>query len=110
MQYAGSMETARALAGTTARFAAGSDALAELVRQRQDLQRHWQALDGAWVEAVSHPKDKRNAEGEAALRKDMADVDAKLIAADIQLRERDSPASRNLRAPSRSLFLMCRLS
>ena len=85
MQYAGSMETARAVAAMTDRFASGSDALAELVRQRQDLQGRWHALDGALVKAVSQSPEKGSAEGEASLRNEIADVDAKLAAADEQL-------------------------
>ena len=86
-QYAGGVETAQALAGTTARFAAGSDALAAIMRDRQDLLGRWKALDALLVKALSQPPEKRSAEGEAEIRKDLADVDAKLLALDETLRK-----------------------
>ena len=88
-QYAAGAETARALAAMTQRFAAGSAAVAELVRQRQDLQGRWQALDGLLIKAFSQPPHMRNAESEAALRKEIAEVDEKLLATDERLHKDD---------------------
>ena len=85
-QYAGGIETAQALAGMAARFAAGSDALAALVRERQDLSSRWQALDAALVKALSQAPDKRNPTAEAALRRDQTEIEAKLKVADERLR------------------------
>jgi CHAT domain-containing protein/tetratricopeptide (TPR) repeat protein len=85
-QYAGGIDTARALAGMAARAAAGSDALAVLVRERQDLATRWQKLDADLLKAVSQTTDKRNPNSEAALRKEQAEVDAKLKADDERLR------------------------
>jgi CHAT domain-containing protein/Tfp pilus assembly protein PilF len=85
-QYAGGIETSQALTGMTARYAAGSDALAALVRERQDLAARWQKLDADVVKAVSQPPDKRNSTAEAGLRQELAEVAAKLKAADDRLR------------------------
>ena len=85
-QYAGGIETAQALVGMTARDAAGSDALAALVRERQDLSSRWQELDADLVKALSQPPDKRNPAVEAALRREQAKVEAKLKADDDRLR------------------------
>ncbi|MFY9655733.1 MAG: tetratricopeptide repeat protein, partial [Methylocystis sp.] len=85
-QYVGGVDTAQALAGMTARFAAGSDALAALVRDRQDLLSRWRALDGLLTEAVSQAPSRRSAEAEAALRKEMTEIEAKLASMDERLR------------------------
>jgi tetratricopeptide (TPR) repeat protein/CHAT domain-containing protein len=85
-QYAGGIETAQALAGMAARAAAGSDALAALVRDRQDRANRWHALDAALLKALLQSPDKRNPNAEAALRKEQAEVEAKLQADDERLR------------------------
>lgn len=83
-QYAGGLETARALAGMAARFASGSDALAALVRQRQDLRNHAQSLDAALAKAVSQTS-ARDAPREEALRAEIAADDRELAAIDRRL-------------------------
>jgi CHAT domain-containing protein/Tfp pilus assembly protein PilF len=85
-QYAYGVETAKALAGMTARYAANSDALGALVRERQDLANRWQKLDTDLLKAVSQPPDKRNPAAEATLRQDLAELDAKLKTLDGKLR------------------------
>ncbi|NVN88269.1 MAG: CHAT domain-containing protein [Rhodopseudomonas sp.] len=85
-QNAGGIETARALAGMSARYAAGSDALARLVRERQDLFGRWRSLDAALVTAMSQPPEKRNPAAEEALRKEETDIDARVAADDQKLR------------------------
>lgn len=86
-QYASGIETARALAGMAARFASGSDVLAGVVRERQDLQGRWKALDALQIKAASKPPEQRSAEGETEIRKDLAEVDKKLVALDERLRK-----------------------
>jgi hypothetical protein len=53
-----------------ARFAAGTDALAAVVRERQDLTQRWQRLDAAIAKVVSEPPGRRDATAEAALRQE----------------------------------------
>ncbi len=77
-QYAGGIETAKAVSGTMARYASGNGELATLVRERQDLSSRWQKLDSDLLKAIALAPDKRNAGQEAALRKEHAEVEAKL--------------------------------
>ena len=79
-QMALASDTSRAVAGMAARFAAGSDALAAVVRERQDLSERWQRLDGALVKAASQPPDKRDVAAEAALRARLAETGNRLQA------------------------------
>ena len=85
-QYAGGIETAKAVSGTMARYASGNDELATLVREREDLSSRWHRLDSDLLKAVSLTSDKRNAATETALRKEQAEVDAKLTADNERLR------------------------
>jgi hypothetical protein len=57
-----------------------------LVRERQDLSGRWQTLDSDLIKAVALPPEKRNADKEAALRKEHAEVEAKLAADNEKLR------------------------
>ena len=85
-QYAGGVETAKAVSGTMARYASGTDDLAALVREREDLTSRWHKLDADLLKVVSLTPDKRNAATEAALRKEHADVESRLTADDQRLR------------------------
>jgi CHAT domain-containing protein len=85
-QYAGSIETAKAVSGTMARYASGNDSLATLVRERQDLSSRWQNLDSDLLKAIALAPDKRNADKEATLRKEHAEVEAKLAEDNEKLR------------------------
>ena len=79
-QFASTSTAAQAVAGMAARFAAGTDALAAVVRERQDLAQRWQRLDAAIVKAVSEPPGRRVATAEAALRQELAAATIKLDA------------------------------
>ncbi|MCH8198386.1 MAG: CHAT domain-containing protein [Proteobacteria bacterium] len=68
-----------------ARFAAGDDDLARLVRARQDAIDGWRRLDQALVKAVSQPPDKRDVQAEARLRTDLAALDRRLTGLDAEL-------------------------
>ncbi len=84
-QLAAASDTGRAVAGMTARFAAGNGALARLVRERQDLVERRLGLDAALVRAVSRPPSERDAAGESRARSDLAAVAGRLAAVDGQL-------------------------
>jgi CHAT domain-containing protein/tetratricopeptide (TPR) repeat protein len=84
-QFASASAAAQAVAGMAARFAAGSDALGAVVRERQDLQSRWQLLDKAIVAATGKPPDKRDPATEAAVRKELAETEAKLTQVDAQI-------------------------
>ncbi|MGO9485740.1 MAG: tetratricopeptide repeat protein, partial [Rhodomicrobium sp.] len=84
-QWAIRSEAAQSLAQMAARGAAGNQALANLVRDRQDLMTKWLAHDKQRNEALSQPPAQRNSQGEAenqaaltALRKRIADIDRRL--------------------------------
>jgi CHAT domain-containing protein/Tfp pilus assembly protein PilF len=85
-QSARGLETAQALAGMTARYASGSDALAALIREQQDLSSRSQALNVAVIKVLSQPPKQRGANAEATLRDEQSRVDAKLKADDERLR------------------------
>ncbi len=97
-QLANASSTAKAVAGMAARFAAGSDALAAIVRERQDLAQRWQGLDSAIVQAASKPQQERNSAVEESMRKELTDVDARLDALDARTM-REFPAYAELSNP-----------
>ncbi len=71
-----------------ARFAAGDDALANLVRARQGALDRWRSLDGALLAAVSKLPDERVAAPEQTLREQLVELDADLKRLDNDLTER----------------------
>jgi CHAT domain-containing protein len=85
-QYAGGIETAQALASMAVRAMAGTDALATLIRDRQDHSSRWRELDADLVKALSRAPDKRNLAIETASRKEQAEIEKKLTAIDARLR------------------------
>ena len=85
-QFASTSTAAQAVTGMAARFAAGTDALAAVVRERQDLAQRWQRLDAAIVKAVSEPPGRRDATAEAALRQELAAATTKLDALDARIK------------------------
>jgi len=84
-QLAQASGAARAMAGMAARFAAGSDALAAIVREHQDLAQQWQGFDGALIQAASKPTAQRDAAAEEALRKNLAETSSRLDALDVRI-------------------------
>ena len=70
----------RAVAGMAARFAAGSDALAAVVREQQDLADRWRFLDAAIVRALSRMPTEHNSAEEAATRASFDDTARQLEA------------------------------
>ena len=62
------------------RFAAGTDALAVLVRERQDLSVLWRDRDKALIEALSKPHGQQNPNTIDALHRALAATEGKLAA------------------------------
>jgi CHAT domain-containing protein len=89
---------AQAVAGMAARFAAGSDAMAAVIRERQDLVDHWQTLDKAIVTATSRPPKQRDPAAEDTLRAEFAKVGTALDALDARI-AKDFPAYAELSNP-----------
>lgn len=81
-QLAQASSTAEAVAGMAARFAAGDDALATIIRERQDAEAQWRQLDGALVQAAAQPPAQRDAAGEAAMRARRQALNAQLATID----------------------------
>jgi len=68
LQWSKASDTAAAVSHMAARFAAGNDALADLVRQRQDTQDRVDAAETAILKSMSQPSAQRDANAEAMLR------------------------------------------
>ena len=84
-QLARTSGTGDAVSRMATRFAAGTDALARKVRQRQDQNARLQKLDADLIKTFSHMPDKRNAAQEQQLRDDMATLIRELAALDQDL-------------------------
>ena len=84
-QLAQASSTAEAVAGMAARFAARDDALAALIRQRQDAQVRWRLLDGLLVQASVLSPAQRDLSHEAAMRAELKRLDAELTALDARM-------------------------
>jgi CHAT domain-containing protein len=81
-QLAQASSTAQAVAGMAARFAAGDDGLAAIIRERQDAEARWRQLDGSLVQASAQTPAQRDAAGEAAMRSKLQALDAQLATID----------------------------
>jgi CHAT domain-containing protein len=97
-QLAGQSSADRALAQASLRFASASDALALIVRERQDAMDRRRMLDKAIVAAASQPPNRREPDRELAIRNELAALDGKLGAVDARLR-RDFPEFAALSVP-----------
>jgi CHAT domain-containing protein/Tfp pilus assembly protein PilF len=89
-QWAKQSAAAAAVAQMSLRFAAGSDALAALVRERQDLSAFWRDRDKALLAAITKPQGQQNPAAAGALRKKLAEIEGKLAANTARL-EREFP-------------------
>ena len=67
------------------RFAAATDALGALVRERQDLLTRWSVNDNALVSALSTPQGQRDTGRITRLRNEIAKVDDRLAAVSARL-------------------------
>ena len=81
-QWTGDEQAARAIAGMSARIAAGSGDLSARVRERQDLSEQALAVDRLLISVISQPNATRNQQTEQALRAQASDIAN-------QIRERD---------------------
>ncbi len=98
MQWSKASDTAAAVSHVAARFAAGSDDLANLVRQRQDTQNRLDSDEAQILGAVSQPSGKRSAPAEAALRADADNLRQRLTQLDAALAAK-FPAYAELASP-----------
>jgi CHAT domain-containing protein/tetratricopeptide (TPR) repeat protein len=80
-QWAGQSSAAAALAQMAARQAKGTGALAQVVRERQDLERQWHAFDARLNGAVA----KGDVALSAVLRSELSGLNAKFAAIDARL-------------------------
>jgi len=73
-QWTGDEQAAKAIAGMSARIAAGSGDLSARVRQRQDLGEQALAVDRQLISVMSQPNAARNPQTEQALRAKASDI------------------------------------
>ncbi|MBV8166093.1 MAG: CHAT domain-containing protein [Alphaproteobacteria bacterium] len=97
-QWALASSAGRAVAGMAARFAAGGDALAAVVRERQDLGERWLKLDDASVKAAAQDTESRDPARDAAQRAELARVTQAIEALDAKI-ARDFPSYAELSQP-----------
>ena len=97
-QWAKQSAAAAAVQQMSLRFATGSDALAALVRERQDLSAFWRDRDKALLEALSKTQGQQSPAAVAALRKELATIESKLAANTARL-EREFPEYAALASP-----------
>ncbi|MGH6923042.1 MAG: CHAT domain-containing protein, partial [Propylenella sp.] len=84
-QLADQTSAGAALAQMAARFGAGETALAEAVRQQQDLAAAWRATDKAYIAAISAPPAQHGAAAAAALGAERDRIKAEMTAASEKL-------------------------
>jgi CHAT domain-containing protein/Tfp pilus assembly protein PilF len=77
-QWADQSSAASALQQTSTRFSTGSDALAALVRQSQDLAARWQGKNNALITALGKPAGQQDRGTIEALRRDIADIEKEI--------------------------------
>jgi CHAT domain-containing protein len=86
-QLASTTGAATAIARMAARFAAGDDELARLVRARQDALDRWRVLDERLVTAAGEAAEARNVSYERAVRDELAALGARMGELDDRLAE-----------------------
>src|SRR5262249_22917510 len=97
-QLAHDTATGGAVANMAARFAAGSDALATLVRARQDALAERRDLGGQLLDALGKPSNERDADAEAGLRRRILASDQQVDALEARL-AREFPSYAELSQP-----------
>src|SRR5262249_18800255 len=73
-QWIGDEQAARAIAGMSARVAAGNGDLSARIRERQDLSEQAQAIDKALVALLSQPATPSSPQNEQTLRAEAASI------------------------------------
>jgi len=94
-QIARDSSTANALSRIEQRFASGSDALAKVIRQRQDMIEKWLEIDGLLSDAMSVEENKRNRKNEQKLRSHAIQIKQELQQIDQRIKN-DFPDYSNL--------------
>jgi tetratricopeptide (TPR) repeat protein/CHAT domain-containing protein len=89
-QWAKQSTAAAAVGQMSLRVAAGSDKLAALVRERQDLSAFWRDRDKAFIAALGKPQSQQDAAAISILRRQLADTEGKL-AANMKQLDREFP-------------------
>jgi CHAT domain-containing protein/Tfp pilus assembly protein PilF len=79
-QLARTTQAGAAVSRMGARFAAGDDDLAKIIREIQDGIILWQKLDSDLIKVVSEPAAKRNAVSQDTLKKQLSSVGARIAA------------------------------
>ncbi len=97
-QWASQSAAAAAVQQVGVRFAAGTDGLAALVRERQDLSGLWRERDQALLALLAKPQEQQSAAAIGALRSDVAATEEKLAANRARL-EREFPGYAVLASP-----------
>jgi tetratricopeptide (TPR) repeat protein/CHAT domain-containing protein len=95
-QWANQSSAGTAVQQMSLRFGSGSDALAALVRERQDLSGSWRERDKALIDALSKPGGQDTA---ASIRNQIIDIESKLAANKVRL-EREFPEFAALASPA----------
>jgi tetratricopeptide (TPR) repeat protein len=98
-QWANHSSAAAAVQQMGLRFASGTDALAALVRERQDLSTLRQSREAAIVAALSRPEAEQDRAAIAVLRQQLSDIEQKLTAIGARL-EKEYPDYAALASPS----------
>jgi tetratricopeptide (TPR) repeat protein len=88
VQEAHTGKAAEALALTTARFAAGADPLAALIRQEQDFADRWRSLNSDLTGAYALPAAQRNPPAEDNAQKTLAGLERQILQTDQQIATR----------------------
>ena len=96
-QWAVHSKTSAAIQQLSVRFAAGSDDLAKLVREQQDLMGFWRDRDRALIQAIAGTKNGANPETDG-LRRQIASTEERLSAIARQL-EAEFPTYATLASP-----------
>jgi CHAT domain-containing protein len=97
-QLAQTSSAGTAVAGMAARFAAADNALAGVIRERQDLLTRWLTLDQTAVAAANAPADRRDTARQGTLRTELARLGAQLADLDAQI-AREFPQYAELSQP-----------
>lgn len=85
LQIAGASRAGAAISRMAARFASGDDALARVVRERQDTLERLRAIDAALVGVMSTPLAERDRAREAGMRERLAALERRLDELDAAL-------------------------
>lgn len=98
VQLAQATGTEAAVARMAARFASGTDRLAQTVREREDALERWRAKDTSLVQLQGRPRSERDPQQETRLRAELRELDVRLKDLDARI-ARDFPEYAALASP-----------